>query len=57
MKGGPDISITAAVIGVHRSTRHKSGIALRFRRVHRIRCWDKPYREADTVEALERLIT
>ncbi len=41
---------------VHRSTRHKSGLALRFPRVHRIR-WDKPASEADTVEALERLLT
>jgi len=41
---------------VHRSTRHKSGLALRFPRVHRIR-WDKPAAEADTVETLERLVT
>jgi DNA ligase-1 len=29
---------------------------MRFPRVHRIR-WDKPFREADTLENLERLIT
>ena len=29
------------------STRHKSGLAMRFPRVHRIR-WDKPAAEADT---------
>jgi DNA ligase 1 len=29
---------------------------MRFPRVHRIR-WDKPYREADTVETLEMLVT
>jgi len=29
---------------------------MRFPRVHRIR-WDKPVREADTVEALEKLLT
>ena len=40
---------------VHRSSRHKSGLALRFPRVHRIR-WDKPAEEADTVEMLERLV-
>ena len=40
---------------VHRSTRHKSGLAMRFPRVHRIR-WDKPAAEADTVEMLERLV-
>ena len=36
---------------VHLSNRHKSGIALRFPRVHRIR-WDKPASEADNVESL-----
>jgi ATP-dependent DNA ligase len=35
---------------------HRSGVAMRFPRVHRIR-WDKPFREADTLENLERLIT
>ena len=40
---------------VQRSKRHKSGLALRFPRVHRIR-WDKPAAEADTVEVLERLV-
>ena len=39
---------------VHISKRHKSGLALRFPRVHRIR-WDKPAHEADTVEALRNL--
>jgi DNA ligase-1 len=41
---------------VHRSGRHKSGLAMRFPRIHRIR-WDKPAAEADTVEALEGLVT
>ncbi|MBX9930464.1 MAG: cisplatin damage response ATP-dependent DNA ligase [Methylobacterium sp.] len=41
--------------GVQRSTRHKSGVAMRFPRVSRIR-WDKPAREADRVEALERIL-
>jgi DNA ligase-1 len=40
---------------VHRSNRHKSGVAMRFPRVHRIR-WDKPAIEADRLETLERLI-
>jgi DNA ligase 1 len=40
---------------VHRSTRHKSGVAMRFPRVHRIR-WDKPAIEADHLETLEKLI-
>ncbi|HUH85844.1 MAG TPA: cisplatin damage response ATP-dependent DNA ligase, partial [Stellaceae bacterium] len=41
---------------VHRSARHKSGLAMRFPRVHRIR-WDKPAAEADGVEVLERMVT
>jgi DNA ligase-1 len=40
---------------VHRSTRHKSGVAMRFPRVARIR-WDKPAAEADRLETLERMI-
>ncbi|AVO46361.1 cisplatin damage response ATP-dependent DNA ligase [Phreatobacter cathodiphilus] len=38
--------------GLQRSTRHKSGIAMRFPRISRIR-WDKPPGEADRIEALE----
>lgn len=41
--------------GVQRSTRHKSGVAMRFPRVARIR-WDKPAREADRLESLEALV-
>jgi DNA ligase-1 len=41
--------------GLQRSTRHKSGIAMRFPRIARIR-WDKPTREADRIEDLERLL-
>ena len=41
--------------GVARSARHKSGVAMRFPRVHRIR-WDKPPAEADTVATLEALV-
>ena len=52
----PEIVLEIAFDSVHRSTRHKSGVAMRFPRVHRIR-WDKPVREADTVEALEKLLT
>ncbi len=40
---------------VQRSTRHKSGIAMRFPRIKRIR-WDKPVHEADRVSALENMI-
>ena len=40
---------------IARSTRHKSGIAVRFPRILRWRR-DKPAREADTLETLERII-
>ncbi|GMM91781.1 cisplatin damage response ATP-dependent DNA ligase [Qipengyuania sp. MTN3-11] len=40
---------------VHESKRHKSGLAMRFPRIHRIR-WDKPVHEADRVEALRALV-
>jgi DNA ligase-1 len=51
----PEIVLEVAFDSVHRSTRHKSGVAMRFPRIHRIR-WDKPFREADTLETLERLL-
>jgi DNA ligase-1 len=41
---------------IHASKRHKSGLAMRFPRISRIRT-DKPAAEADTVEGLARLIT
>ena len=41
--------------GLARSTRHKSGLAMRFPRISRIR-WDKPAREADAIDALEALL-
>ena len=41
--------------GLNPSTRHKSGVAMRFPRVSRIR-WDKPAREADRIETLEALL-
>jgi DNA ligase-1 len=37
------------------SKRHKSGVALRFPRVSRLR-WDKPYEEADRLETLVNMI-
>ncbi len=40
---------------VHESKRHKSGLAMRFPRIHRVR-WDKPAHEADRIEALRTLI-
>ncbi len=41
--------------GLQRSTRHKSGVAMRFPRINRIR-WDKPAREADTLSELEKIL-
>ncbi|VFU07289.1 cisplatin damage response ATP-dependent DNA ligase [Methylocella tundrae] len=41
--------------GLNRSSRHKSGVAMRFPRIARIR-WDKPAREADRIEGLEALL-
>jgi DNA ligase-1 len=41
--------------GLQRSTRHKSGVAMRFPRVNRIR-WDKPAREADRLSYLEQML-
>jgi len=52
----PEIVLEIAFDSVHRSTRHRSGLAMRFPRIHRIR-WDKPVGEADTVEALEKLLS
>ena len=47
--------IEVAFEGLQRSTRHKSGVAMRFPRVSRLR-WDKPPHEADTLESLEKLL-
>jgi DNA ligase-1 len=52
----PGLVLEIAFDSVHRSNRHKSGVAMRFPRVHRIR-WDKPYREADTLATLEAMMT
>lgn len=51
----PELVLEVAFDAVQRSTRHKSGIALRFPRIHRIR-WDKPAAEADRLETLAALI-
>ncbi|MEM6947720.1 MAG: ATP-dependent DNA ligase, partial [Pseudomonadota bacterium] len=47
--------LEVAFEGLQRSPRHKSGIAMRFPRINRIR-WDKPTREADRLETLEALL-
>ena len=41
--------------GLQRSTRHKSGLAMRFPRISRLR-WDKPPAEADRLELLETML-
>ena len=40
---------------VHLSKRHRSGLAMRFPRIHRVR-WDKPVHEADRVDTLRALV-
>jgi DNA ligase-1 len=51
----PKLVFEVAFDSVHRSTRHKSGVAMRFPRIHRIR-WDKPAEEADRLETLLGMI-
>ena len=41
--------------GLNRSTRHKSGVAMRFPRIARLR-WDKPAAEADRIETLMAML-
>ena len=60
-KFGPVRSVTPTLVfelgfeGINRSPRHKSGIAVRFPRMLRIRS-DKPLHEADTLQSLEALL-
>ncbi len=61
-KFGPVRSVTPTMVfelgfeGINRSSRHKSGIAVRFPRMLRKRD-DKPLHEADTLPSLESLLT
>ncbi len=50
----PRLVLEVAFDAVHSSPRHKSGVAMRFPRVHRIR-WDKPAAEADKLATLDAL--
>lgn len=50
----PEIVLEIAFDGLQRSARHKSGFALRFPRIQRVRD-DKRAEEADTLETVERL--
>ncbi len=54
---GPDDGLVLEVSfeGLNRSTRHKSGVAMRFPRISRLR-WDKPAKEADRIEMLEGML-
>ena len=60
-KFGPVRSVKPTLVfelgfeGINRSSRHKSGIAVRFPRMLRIRD-DKPLAEADTLQTLEALL-
>jgi DNA ligase-1 len=47
--------LEVAFEGLQRSTRHKSGLAMRFPRINRLR-WDKPPGKADRLELLETMI-
>ena len=51
----PGLVLEVAFDAVQPSRRHKSGIAMRFPRIHRIR-WDKPAHEADNLETLRVMI-
>ena len=48
--------LEVAFDSIHRSTRHMSGLAMRFPRISRIRT-DKPAAEADRVETLHAMVT
>jgi len=48
--------LEVAFDSIHKSTRHKSGLAMRFPRISRIRT-DKPANEADTISGLLALVT
>ncbi|MCO5091773.1 cisplatin damage response ATP-dependent DNA ligase [Bosea sp. (in: a-proteobacteria)] len=54
-EAGAGLVFEVAFEGLQRSTRHKSGLAMRFPRISRIR-WDKPPREADHIEVLEAML-
>ncbi len=60
-KFGPVRAVTPTLVvelgfeGIQASPRHKSGLAVRFPRMLRLR-WDKPVEEADTLQALQALL-
>jgi DNA ligase-1 len=56
-KARPDFGLVLEVAfeGLQRSPRHKSGLAMRFPRINRLR-WDKPAAEADKLATLEAML-
>jgi DNA ligase 1 len=54
-EAGKGLVFEVAFEGLQRSPRHKSGVAMRFPRISRLR-WDKPPGEADRLETLEKLL-
>jgi DNA ligase-1 len=57
VRAGKDFGLVFEVAfeGLQRSTRHRSGVAMRFPRINRIR-WDKPAAEADTMDVMWALL-
>ncbi|VDC24670.1 cisplatin damage response ATP-dependent DNA ligase [Pseudogemmobacter humi] len=51
----PALVVEVAFEGLNASPRHKSGLAMRFPRISRIR-WDKPAAEADRLETLRAML-
>jgi len=47
--------LEVAFEGLQRSSRHKSGLAMRFPRISRLR-WDKPPAEADRLDTLQTIL-
>jgi ATP-dependent DNA ligase len=54
-EAGQGLVLEVAFEGLQRSIRHKSGLAMRFPRINRLR-WDKPPGEADRLETLEGML-
>ncbi|MEM9284481.1 MAG: cisplatin damage response ATP-dependent DNA ligase [Pseudomonadota bacterium] len=57
VRAEPDFGLVFEVAfeGLQRSPRHKSGVAMRFPRINRLR-WDKPASEADQLSVLEAML-
>lgn len=51
----PKLVLEVAFEGLNESSRHKSGLAMRFPRISRIR-WDKPAGEADRLDSLREML-